>query len=103
MKLNIEVDTSGYGNISVALSQVSINQYRNLSKSDIDAAVCKVLEVAYIGDGNDRKAARFIAESICYGNSPSQSACQADTTNHSDSANADACTTHQQEPCCRTR
>lgn len=95
MKLNIEVDLSGSGDISIAISNVSINTYRYISKSDIDEAVCKAVEVAFIGDGKDKDSARIIAETICYGNSPSLSACQADKINHSDSANADSYTSHQ--------
>lgn len=95
MKLNIEVDTSMDGGISVAISNVSLLTYRNITKPDIDDVVCKAVEVAFIGEGKDRESARIIANAIYYGNSPSRSTYQADKTDHSDSAVSDAGVTHQ--------
>lgn len=90
MKLNIEVDTTCKdGGVSVSISNVRLENYRKIRQADIDEAVCKVMEVALLDERRNKSEAHALAHVICYGTLPPQSACQEDTTSHSDSESSD--------------
>lgn len=77
MKLNIEVNLSNVdGGISVSVSNVALKNYHKIKKSDIDEAVCKAMEIAFIGIGREPEDARHMAEITCFGTWLSQSACR---------------------------
>ena len=85
MKINIEVDLDrADGIISFSATDVPLFDYRKIGQENIDEAICKAVEIAFLGRGEKKEQAQAMARLICYGDPSPRSACQADTTDNSD-------------------